>query len=85
MRWEVRKSPQAIAIANAHDAPEGLNGALKRLFDGVPDDAEHLSTRADGIEAWRWLEARCWIIFTVDRTVNRRMIRVVLIESATER
>jgi hypothetical protein len=84
MRWEVRKSPQVIAITNAHDAPEGLNDALKRFFDGIPDDAEHLFTRDDGIEAWRWLKAGCWIIFTVDRTVNRRTIRVTLIERVTE-
>ena len=84
MRGEVRKSPQAIAVTNAHDAPAGQNSALKQLFDGIPEDAEHLTTRDDGIEAWRWLKAQCWIIFTVDRTVNRRMIRVTLIEPATE-
>jgi hypothetical protein len=83
MRWNVRKHPAVIAYVNRIDAPPALNAALARLFDGVPADARHLHTRQDGVEVWEWLEARYWIISTVDRTVNRRTIRVVEIESAT--
>lgn len=84
MRWDVRKHPTVIAYVNRVDAPPELNAAIARLFDGVPGDAKHLYTRPDGIEVWEWLEARHWITITVDRTVNRRTIRVVEVESATE-
>lgn len=84
MRWDVRKHPTVIAYVNRVDAPPDLNAAISRLFDGIPDDARHLHTRQDGTEVWQWLEARHWIVFTVDRTVNRRTIRVVEVESATE-
>lgn len=84
MRWDVRKSATVVAYTNRLDALPGLNEAIAHLFDGLPDGAMHLHTRPDGIEAWRWLEARHWIIFTVDCTVNRRIIRVIALESATE-
>jgi hypothetical protein len=84
MRWDVRKHPTVIAYVNRIDAPKELNSAIARLFAGIPDDAKLLHTRKDGIEVWEWLEARHWIIFTVDRTVNRRTIRVIEVESSTE-
>jgi hypothetical protein len=84
VRWDVRKHPTVIAYVNRVDAPSELNAAIARLFAGIPDDAKHLYTRSDAIEVWEWLEARHWITFTVDRTVNRQTIRVVEIESATE-
>jgi hypothetical protein len=84
MRWDIRKHPAVIAYVNRVDAPPELNAAIARLFDGIPDDARQLHARQDGIEVWEWLAARHSIIFTVDRTVNRRTIRVVEVELSTE-
>ena len=84
MHWDVRRHQTVTTYLNRVDAPPGLNEAISRLFDGIPDDARHLHTRQDGVEVWEWLEARHWIVFTVDRTVNRRTIRITEIESATE-
>jgi hypothetical protein len=84
MHWDVRKHPAVTAYVNRIEAPPGLNEAISRLFEGIPEDARHLHTRQDGIEVWQWLEARHLIVFTVDRTVNRRTIRVVEVEPAIE-
>lgn len=65
-------------LIGLREAGVEVRAAVSSLQRGIPEDADKVQ---DEPETWRWLEARHWIVFTVDR--SRKWIKVTLVESAT--
>jgi hypothetical protein len=79
--WTVERARDVTAyLIRLRESGEVLRAAINALHAGIPEAAYQVE---DDPEIWEWLEARHWITFVVDRTLNRRRIIVTNVESAT--
>ncbi len=77
--WAVERERTVTAyLIGLRGAGENVRAAVNSLHRGIPADAQRVQEHP---ETWRWLEARHWITFVVDR--SKQWIYVTVVESAT--
>lgn len=79
--WTVERDREVVQyLVGLREIGAELRQAINSLHAGIPEDAYKIQ---DNPETWRWLEARHWITFIVDRSHNRRWLVVTTVLSAT--